>query len=350
LVLAGTHRPPDLYRVMKSWHVKSARWRSNSISRSYVNRILSNPYYCGKIRFRGTLYAASHKPMVTETEFAQVQRLISRRVDPRPIKLAFPYTGFIRHDCGCLVTASSKTKHYKTTNRTATYTYYHCTGSLGCAKRSISEDYISAKIVDSLAKVQISEHQARWCLWAFDQLDSVHEIDNREVDEANTVRVTAVQDNLKRLLDLLVRNRISEEEYEEAKKPLKAELAAAQDAAETEEAKRALVRATLEERLSVGRLTPSDYLALSPEDKRTHALRLSNNYLLTLEDGKPNLVIHLDPVFQLFAAFEPSKRDSEKLKVGIARDENKHWWSLVANVRTAAAELIKRGEAEHAYR
>ncbi len=54
--------------------------RGTPLSATALWRVLTNPFYCGTIRYAGETLQGAHRPLVTQAEFDQVQeRLTSRR-------------------------------------------------------------------------------------------------------------------------------------------------------------------------------------------------------------------------------------------------------------------------------
>lgn len=49
------------------------------LTRSMVHRLLSNPYYTGKIRYGGVIYEGKHQPLIDEAAFLTVQAILANR-------------------------------------------------------------------------------------------------------------------------------------------------------------------------------------------------------------------------------------------------------------------------------
>ena len=145
LMLTGNYTPPQvLDKLNNKWGYrtrKSKRLGGKELSRSAIYRILSNPFYAGVVRFKGVDYAGKHEPMITLEEFDKIQVLLGRKGKPRPKTHRFPFTGIIRcGECGCLITAETKTKLIKGTGKLKSYTYYHCTNrkkDYRCSQRAV---------------------------------------------------------------------------------------------------------------------------------------------------------------------------------------------------------------------
>jgi hypothetical protein len=49
------------------------------MTQSMVHRMLTNPYYMGKIRYGGVIYDGKHEPLVNEKTFLEVQNVLNSR-------------------------------------------------------------------------------------------------------------------------------------------------------------------------------------------------------------------------------------------------------------------------------
>jgi len=93
-----------------------------------IDHILKNSFYYGEMVYDGTTYRHTYEPILSRELFDKVQN-VKRGFHKQPHKyggLPFIYRGVLRCGiCGCSITPERKRK------KTATYTYYHCTGFKG---------------------------------------------------------------------------------------------------------------------------------------------------------------------------------------------------------------------------
>lgn len=79
---------------------KSVPWSHRTISYA-----LTNPVYCGMIRYEGKLYDGLHEPIITKELFNKTQEVLAERrmeaskKNPRPFQSKYMLSGIIR--CGC---------------------------------------------------------------------------------------------------------------------------------------------------------------------------------------------------------------------------------------------------------
>jgi hypothetical protein len=180
---------------------------------------LTNPFYYGWFDFNGRLYKGQHEPMITEEEFWQVQKLLGRKGRARPKeKKGFAYTGMMHcGECGAGITAEEKWKRNKTTQSVHHYVYYHCTKrrpGVICSQGSIEAKELERQIEEVLASFDINEEFLEWAL------KYVRETQEQEGEKRQCQMQSlegayqSAQKQMDELLNLRLRNLISDEEFE----------------------------------------------------------------------------------------------------------------------------------------
>lgn len=130
--------------------------KGNFLQKGSIHHMLTNPFYCGQIRWNNGTYPGNHLPLVSRALFDRVQDRLHKKHSPQK-KRRFAYRGLMEcARCGCTITASLiKSK----------YTYYHCTGGRGgCDRKYVSEDKISEKFGETLRVLQLSHEQTSFLL------------------------------------------------------------------------------------------------------------------------------------------------------------------------------------------
>ncbi|MBM3245125.1 MAG: hypothetical protein FJZ15_04950, partial [Candidatus Omnitrophica bacterium] len=189
--------------------------RKRPLSYSNVHRILTNPFYLGLFVYKGEIFQGSHSAVIEKPLFDKVQEILKfRSRQSLTKKHYFVFRGLIRcAECGCQITAEVQKGHR----------YYHCGKKRDpCSQSSvfIREENLAQQIKEAILKVALDDR-------AFSYM--IQEL-NREITLANAERVhnrvsaeiknQEIDDQLKRLLDLLVRGVIGEEEYKREKAQL----------------------------------------------------------------------------------------------------------------------------------
>lgn len=115
----GNYSLREMSEKAYSWGLKSRN--GNKLSKSVVQRTLSNPFYMRVMIYGGKKYKATHMKVVNAGTFIQVQKVLKDRGKPTHFKQEkknFPFTGLMRcGECGCFITAEKQKGH----------TYYRCT-------------------------------------------------------------------------------------------------------------------------------------------------------------------------------------------------------------------------------
>jgi site-specific DNA recombinase len=127
---SGKHGVHSLTAFFKSKGVVSKK--TGNLVPSTVHRTLINPFYYGAFVWAGELYPGIHQPMIKKSTFDKIRLILTSRNrggNQRNI-YDFPFKSLLKcGECGRAITAETHTKHYKRTNRSATYIYYRCTKS-----------------------------------------------------------------------------------------------------------------------------------------------------------------------------------------------------------------------------
>ena len=71
----------DIYSVAELTRIASDELRikkknGTPLSHNAIRKLLKNPFYAGKFRWAGRLYNGIHPPMISESEFEQLQEIL----------------------------------------------------------------------------------------------------------------------------------------------------------------------------------------------------------------------------------------------------------------------------------
>ncbi len=166
-MLTGTYSMAQLVHVAdKELHLTTpvrGKTGGGPIAYSSICALFKNPFYCGKISFKGTLYPGNHPAMITDEEFERVQQIIDPTHTTRPKDKTYNFqlrNLFRCGECGFAITAEQKRKTIKSTGEQKEYVYYHCTGknkTMKCSQptKHVNEDLLIEQIKDKLNKFTI---------------------------------------------------------------------------------------------------------------------------------------------------------------------------------------------------
>jgi DNA invertase Pin-like site-specific DNA recombinase len=135
--------------------------KGQSLQRSTIHKLLSNPIYKGIVRWGDVTAPGIHPPIVSGYLFDRVQDKLDGRGHIQG-KHAFPFRGLlVCGHCGCQITA---------TQAKGKYVYYHCTNGHGkCSQPYIRQEALSQKLQSVVDNVRIPEEVVRQLI------DQVHE-------------------------------------------------------------------------------------------------------------------------------------------------------------------------------
>ncbi len=229
LMLTGNYTVPQIWnKTVNEWGLTSVKRRKvggEPLRLNALYKIFSNLFYTGQFLVKGQIYQGKHDPLITLDEFDHVQILLGRKGRPRPKTHVFPFTGIMRcGDCGCLITAETKTKLIKTENKLKSYTYYHCTHKKTdkpCfQKKVIPEAELESQIEKEIMGLTILPEFKQWALEALNNKND-REIDERsKIYEAQHKALTEAQADLDKLSKAFYREKIDEAFYIKEKQEL----------------------------------------------------------------------------------------------------------------------------------
>lgn len=137
----------DLASELYSLGLRSAS--GGRIYTSALHKALSNPFYCGRVRYRGQSLPGAHEPLISPALFEAVQeQLVGNRHANKAKTHTYALRGVLYcAECGCKITAGTHKGHV----------YYRCTHGKGdCGERSyIREELLMQQVEELLARIEI---------------------------------------------------------------------------------------------------------------------------------------------------------------------------------------------------
>lgn len=230
LLLSRKYNIPQIADILNNEYGLRTRPSENraakAVHRSVLHRVFTDPFYSGYFNYNGKLHKGSYKPMISVEEFDQAQEIIRRKIQARPKKHEFAFTGLIKCGvCGCAITASEKIKLVKKTGEYKSYVFYHCTKRKGCTDKH----YTKVEEMEAMIERDLSEYwlDPDFRDWAVRILRENYQ---EEIDKQNELIQETVQsaENIEReldvLIDLRIGNNITEEKYLQKKAEKEAQL------------------------------------------------------------------------------------------------------------------------------
>lgn len=227
-ILCGRQAAEVWKEAREKWHLTTPLGKP--ISNSTFYNILNNPFYYGEYewpRNSGNWYVGKHKPMITKAEFDQVQKMLGKYGKPVARSHAFDLTGLFRcAECQYSITGTKKTKYYKRTARSATYSYYHCTHKNRlerCTMPPITESVANEQVITLLRSIRPPQEFIDWAKKWIDVVVNKELTSNSAVSLSHKQALEKVDLKLNNLLDLRLTGEVDEVKYKSKKRDLEEE-------------------------------------------------------------------------------------------------------------------------------
>ena len=226
---------------------------------SRVNDLLRRPFYIGLIEMKGEIFEGVHEPLVSKTLFDRVQQMLSGKAHASSQKHDFPFRRLLRcSSCSYALIGERQKGHV----------YYRC-HTKTCSITGVREESIDEQIVRTLERISPRREEMEGLKELTLNLREQWTRRDEELRSALALRQQGIESRLSRLTDGYLEGAIERDLFEQKKRQLVDERAAAA------EAERCLCRSPeiVAERLNrflelAGSLTLSYRLAESDEKRQ----------------------------------------------------------------------------------
>ena len=130
--------------------IELKRLHGVNLAKGYLEKLLKNPFYVGQFEWDGRMFRGSHKPLISQALFDEVQRVFKSKNKPHYGTHDFAYRGILTcaYD-NCKVTAEIKK---------AKYIYYRCTQFRGkCGLPYIREEVLGDRLGTILKDIHVPD-------------------------------------------------------------------------------------------------------------------------------------------------------------------------------------------------
>ena len=184
------------------------------IALSNIQKILTNPFYYGLMRYRGELYEGRHEPLVSKKLFDLCQEVRAKRGKTIETKRHdFAFLGLMKcASCGSSITAEMQKGH----------AYYRCTKKGGACqeKHYLREEILREQIQSFLQKISLSDGDTEKALALLEaERDKAREEARAQIDVLKN-EVARVEAKLSKLLDAYLADALTQPEYAAKKEQL----------------------------------------------------------------------------------------------------------------------------------
>ena len=156
--LTGNYSVEKLVKVAGDLGIRSSKG-GKPIAKSWMHRLLRDPFYTGRFLYGGKLYQGQHPALMTDEEFNLLQDIVEGRSRGRQQKHDFALNGMITcGECRYCVTAEAHTKKY-VNGTSQTFAYYRCTkkGNRKCSQGYISLIKLEGQFLSELKQLELDK-------------------------------------------------------------------------------------------------------------------------------------------------------------------------------------------------
>ncbi len=207
LALTGNYSVEALMREAKILGIRSSK-SGKPIVKSWMHRLLRDPFYTGRFMYCGKLYQGQHQAMLSDAEFNLLQDILDGRSKGRQQKHNFALNGIIRcGECQYCITAQEHIKKYKNGTQQI-FGYYCCTkkGEIKCSQPYVSTTKLEGQFSGELG--QFEDIDEEFVDWAYEALDETKTKD-QDVHKGSYEALQSVLDGVNKRIDNLIALKIS---------------------------------------------------------------------------------------------------------------------------------------------
>lgn len=286
-MLTGTYSIAQLVEVAdKELHLTTpvrGKTGGKPLSYSTLCTIFRNPFYKGKLMFKGEEFKGNQPAMVTEEEFERVQQIIDPSHTTRPKDKTYNFqlrNLFKCGECGFAITAEQKFKNIKSTGQRKAYIYYHCTGrnkKFNCSQKHlhVAEDELMRQIKEKLSKFTIAPEFYKLAIEALAQQEDEVLTKDKVKTEARDKAIAKKQQAIANLRRMRYNGEADDDAWYFAEmKTLESELEALQTARNRAEHRARDWRKIADETFTFARYAKEDFDSDDLEKKRAVVVKL----------------------------------------------------------------------------
>lgn len=220
LMLTGGYTVRQAIDVMNSWGLQTRPTPTRPggpLSYALGYDLFASPFYAGFTKSRGMVRQGTHPPMLTASEYHQLQAIVAERsrfhARGKGAKPVFAYTGMMRCGfCGLGITAERRFKSGQWR------IYYHCSDPKGtCTKRGINEQDLETEILERLSRMTVDPALCELALENLARWQDGQSQSAEEILAGQSARLQALEQQRDRLLTMMLSGLLTDEATYKAK-------------------------------------------------------------------------------------------------------------------------------------
>ena len=182
--LTGTYTVAELTRIAdKELMIRTTQTKKRGggpLCHNGIRSLLMNPFYVGKFKWGGKIYSGNHPPMISESQFEHMQKILDPKHATRPKNELYQFLlrGMLKcSECGYAIVTEKKFKKLKD-GTVKEYHYCHCSGrkqGVKCKNHEIyiREEDLIKQIKDELCRYTIDEDFYKIAIEALAEEDEI---------------------------------------------------------------------------------------------------------------------------------------------------------------------------------
>ncbi len=228
LALTGNYSVERLVKEAGDLGIRSSK-SGKPIVKSWMHRLLRDPFYTGKFMYCGKLYQGQHPALLTDEEFNLLQDIVDGRAKGKPHKHDSALNGMIQcGECGYCVTVESHTRHYKN-GTSQDFSYYRCTKKNHdnkCNQPYLATKKLEGQFTTEIEQLELMPEFAKLALEALDEVKETENTVSKSSHEANQTALDGICKRINNLVSLKISpdnsdgSLLSDEEFADRKRAL----------------------------------------------------------------------------------------------------------------------------------
>ena len=286
----GNKRIIDIINFLSTNKITNRKGKALHYDR--VKNILKNPFYYGHFKYNGEIFEGRHEAIISKKLFDTVQTVLHTRnhqwQDAKVERVVKPYLGLLKcGECGMMITAENKVKHYKN-GTSQEFKYYRCTRKSKVHK--CFQPFAREENIDEQISQLIKKHSLKsdWAKTMFKRLDTEEKGISQSVKTVLALKeneVKTINIKLQFLLDSYLDQTIDKESYLTKKEELTSKKKTIEEQIQETKTNQGSWLGPMREWITEAKNASKVAASTDLEAKRTLAVKIFGSDL-TLEDKK----------------------------------------------------------------
>lgn len=338
---SGGYTVADVVRMFRKVGLTGVD-RGKPIAMSRVCHLFRSEFYTGQFRYGGELLQGKHQAMISRHTYEAAQRFFAKKSGQRDPEQKHPYAGIFKcPNCGCAITAETKVKRYKASARTASYTYYRCTGARGCRKAGVRSETLDMALSALAERIVLPPNVKAWLERSVAAHLGNWDVQQTASSESIQRQIGRLDQRLRRIRDMRIDEELGAKEYAAEKGEIEERLASLRSGLSRLDVLANEVQETVEQRLDLIERA-SSWQDMAAAARRGFLRSLAKRAFLTLD----KVEFEVDAITAHILSIEPRLSGSQSQEKRVNLELSSSWsplWDTISNLESDQSGLS--GEA-----